>query len=89
MTDSHFRTRYASPLIGLHWLTFHLIAVVYAAAKTSDAFPRGSTGRANLRDVHEMSGLLVLGLVWLRLAVRAFTGAPAIKPVPSPCRATR
>jgi cytochrome b561 len=82
MTDSHVRTRYAAPLIGLHWLTFLLIAVVYATAELSDAFPKGSTGRANLRTGHEMSGLLVFGLVWLRLAVRAFTGAPAIEPVP-------
>ena len=56
--------------------------MVYATAELSDAFPKGSAGRANLRAGHEMFGLLVFGLVWLRLAVRAFTSAPAIEPVP-------
>jgi cytochrome b561 len=83
MTSSHVRTRYGWPLIGLHWLTFLLIVVVYATAELSDAFPKGSAGRANLRAGHEMLGLTVFGLVWLRLAVRAFTAAPAIDPVPS------
>jgi superoxide oxidase len=82
MTYSHVRTRYGWPLIGLHWLTFLLIVVVYASAELGDAFPKGSAGRANVRAGHEMLGLLVFGLVWLRLAVRAFTVAPAIEPVP-------
>jgi superoxide oxidase len=82
MTDSLVRTRYGWPLIGLHWLTFLLIVVVYATAELSDAFPKGSAGRANLRAGHEMFGLLAFGLIWLRLAVRALTVAPAIEPAP-------
>jgi cytochrome b561 len=76
------RTRYPWPVIGLHWLTFVLIAAVFATAELSDAFPKGSAGRATLRTGHEMLGLLVFGLVWLRLAMRAFSAAPEVQPAP-------
>jgi len=82
MTSARALTRYGWPLIGLHWLTFLLIVVVYATAELSDAFPKGSVGRSNLRAVHEMLGLLVLALAGLRLAVRAFSAPPAIVPAP-------
>lgn len=82
MTAVHARTRYNWPLIGLHWLTFLFVVVVYAAAELSDAFPKGSAARSNLRAGHEMLGLLVLALVGLRIAVRAFSAAPAIVPAP-------
>ena len=82
MTPTEVRTRSGWPLIGIHWLTFLLIVVVYATAELSDAFPKGSAGRAILRAGHEMFGLVVFGLVWLRLTVRAFAAAPAIEPTP-------
>ena len=76
------RARYSWPQIGLHWLTFLLIAVVYATAELSEAFPKGSAARSSLRAGHEMIGLLVLALVGLRVAVRMFSAAPAIVPAP-------
>jgi cytochrome b561 len=82
MTPDFVRTRYGWPVIGLHWLTFLLILVVYATAELTDAFPKGSAGRANLRAGHEMLGLLVFGLVGLRLLMRGFSVAPAIQPAP-------
>jgi superoxide oxidase len=82
MKSVRIRTRYGWPLIGLHWLTFVLIAVIYATAELSDAFPKGSAGRANLRTVHEMLGLLVLALVGVRIAARLFSAVPAVVPAP-------
>lgn len=82
MTSIHVRAHYGWPLIGLHWLTFLLIAVVYATAELSDAFPKGSAARSGVRAAHEMLGLLVLALVGVRLAARVFSAVPAIVPAP-------
>jgi superoxide oxidase len=87
MKSKSVRTRYAGPLIGLHWLMFLLIAVVYATAELSEAFPKGSAGRSTLRAGHEMLGLLVFGAVWLRLLARALSATPPIQPAPPPWQA--
>lgn len=88
MTALRLRTRYGWPLIGLHWLTLLLIAVVYAAAELSDALPKGSAGRESTRAAHEMLGLIVFGAVWLRLLLRVVSVAPAIVPAPPRWQAT-
>ncbi len=71
------RHRFSLPLITLHWLTLLLLVLVYASAELRDAFPKGSAGRAGLHSWHQVFGLTVFGLVWLRLLVRGFSPAPA------------
>ncbi len=82
MTAFPVRTHYGWPLIGLHWVTLALLMLVYATAELSDVFPKGSAGRASVRNLHESLGLLVFGMVWLRLTLRAFAASPAIVPTP-------
>ena len=82
MPHRPIRTRYVLPVIALHWLTLVLLVLVYACAELSDAFPKGSAGRAGLRSWHEALGLVVFGVVWLRLIARAFAVAPPILPAP-------
>lgn len=76
------RTRFSLPVIALHWLTLVLLVLVYASAELREIFPKGSAGRAGLQNWHQVFGLLVFGLVWLRLLVRIFSRAPAIQPTP-------
>jgi cytochrome b561 len=45
-------------------------------------FPRGSAGRAAMKDWHYMLGLLVFGLALLRLVLRWTTPQPRIEPAP-------
>lgn len=76
------RTRFSLPVIALHWLMLALLVLVFASAELREIFPKGSAGRAGLRQWHEVFGLLVFGLVWLRLLVRAVSRTPAIEPAP-------
>lgn len=75
------RTRFPLPLIALHWLTLALIAAAYVAAQLREAFEHTPT-EAVVQHWHTVLGITVLGLVALRLLVRAFTRAPAIEPAP-------
>lgn len=76
------RARFSIPVIALHWLTLALLVLVFASAELREIFPKGSTGRAGLRHWHEVVGLLVFGLVWVRLLARTFSRAPSIQPMP-------
>jgi cytochrome b561 len=82
MPHRHVLARYVLPVIALHWLTLVLLVLVYACAELSEAFPKGSAGRAGLRNWHETFGLVVFAVVWLRLIVRAFAATPPIMPKP-------
>lgn len=75
------RTRFAFPLITLHWLTLAFIAAAYGAAQLREAFEHTPT-EAVIKHWHGVIGITVLGLVALRLLVRAFTRAPEIRPTP-------
>ena len=75
--------RYGAAVIALHWLTLLLVAAAYTAIELREAFPKGSDPREALKALHFTLGLSVLGVLGLRLALRALTGpAPAIVPAP-------
>jgi cytochrome b561 len=81
MNWKNTQDRYASLSIGMHWLMLLLMIGVYAAINLADAFPKGSTPRADLKTWHFALGLCVMGLVALRLATRLLSGpAPRIEP---------
>jgi cytochrome b561 len=54
----------------LHWLTFALVIVLYASAQVIDLFPRDG-GRVEVRSVHILLGLTLLGVLLLRLVWRS------------------
>jgi len=87
MTRRQAHARYILPVIALHWFTLILLVLVYACAELSEVFPKGSAGRAGLRTWHETLGLVVFGVVWLRLIARAFAVTPSILPAPPPWQA--
>lgn len=80
-------TRYNAPLIALHWLTLALVFLAYAASWVRDAFEHTPTEEV-VQQWHTAFGLTALGLVALRLAVRAFSRAPAVVPPPPAWQAT-
>ena len=69
-------------LVILHWLTLVLLVGVYACIELRVQFPRGSDTRELLKYWHFILGLLVFGVTWLRLALRAMGNTPAITPTP-------
>jgi cytochrome b561 len=74
--------KYRPSIIALHWLTLLLLVGVYACIEFSDSFPRGSDGRAMLKNLHYLLGLSVFALTLLRLLFRATGQTPPITPVP-------
>lgn len=66
-----------------HWGMAALILASLALIEIADVAPRGSTLRAAIRDWHAQLGLLVLALVWFRLAWRVINRVPAIVPTPA------
>lgn len=64
---------YSRVSIGLHWFMLLLLAVVYALIELREFYPRGSETREALKAWHFTAGLLVFGLVWIRLLVRIRT----------------
>lgn len=73
---------YGSLFIGLHWLMFVLLVVVYACIELKGLFPKGSDPREALKVWHSMLGLWVLLLVLPRLFLRLSGTTPAITPEP-------
>lgn len=67
---------YSRASIGLHWLMLLLLAVVYALIELREFYPRGSEIREAMKAWHFSVGLLVFGLVWLRILVRIATSRP-------------
>lgn len=75
--------RYGSLSIGMHWLMLLLLVAVYACIELREFFPRGSDLREGLKTWHFMLGLGVLALVFVRLAIRLWSGpVPPIRPAP-------
>ncbi len=74
--------RYASLIIGLHWLMAVLLVAVYACIELKGLFPKGSDPREALKAWHAILGLSVLVLVVPRLVLRIYNSTPAIKPEP-------
>lgn len=73
--------QYGSLSIGMHWLMVFLLVAVYAAINLSDAAPKGSDLRAQLKVWHFAFGLCVFVLVFVRLAIRQLCGpTPHITP---------
>lgn len=72
--------RYCMLSIGLHWLMLLLLVAVYASMELRGIFPKNSALYNGMKTWHYMLGLLVFGLVWIRLAARLLTPAPAIRP---------
>jgi len=68
--------------IGAHWLTLVLLIAVYALIELRGIFPKGSDARELMKTWHGMLGLVVFGLVFLRLALRAVYPTPPITPPP-------
>ena len=80
MSWKNTTTRYGSASIAMHWLMLLLLAAVYACIELREIYPKGSDPREALKTWHNMLGLLVFALVWVRLALR-FTGpTPHIEP---------
>lgn len=76
-------TRYAPLAIGIHWFMLLLFIAVYGTIELRELFEKGSDPREALKTWHFMLGMLVFILVWLRIAVRLSSPAPAINPAPS------
>ena len=76
------RDRFHPLSISAHWLTVLLLVAVYALIELHGAFPKGSEARELTKLWHEMLGLTVFALVFVRLTLRAIYPAPAIQPLP-------
>lgn len=76
------RERFHPLSIGAHWLTVLLLVAVYALIEFRGLYPKGSAGRELMKSWHEMLGLAVFAIAFLRLALRAIYPAPAIQPPP-------
>lgn len=75
-------SRYGALSIGLHWLMLLLFIAVYGSIELRELFDKGSDPREMLKAWHFMLGLLVLILVWLRIAARFSGPTPVIAPAP-------
>ena len=69
--------------IGLHWLVALLVAVQYTTGssidRTHNAIARGLNPESfdlTLHVIHNRTGLVILGLILIRLAMRLLIGAP-------------
>lgn len=77
--------RVFNPLaIATHWLTLALLVAVYTLIELKGIFPKGSDGREAMKTWHAMLGMVVFGLVFVRLALRTVFTAPPILPAPAP-----
>jgi cytochrome b561 len=66
----------------MHWLMVLVFIGVYLAVNLIDVFPKGSDNRQLAKNMHFSLGLLVFGLLWLRIAFRLLGNTPAIVPAP-------
>lgn len=81
-TASSSRNTYNPALIGIHWLTLLLLIAVYLLIELREIYPKGSDPRELMKTWHNMLGLAVFGLVFIRLALRSAFHAPPITPQP-------
>ncbi len=66
----------------LHWAMVVLFVLVYAFIELRVVFEKGTDARDAMKAAHFMLGLLVLLLVWLRLALRVVYRVQPIVPLP-------
>ena len=78
--------RYSTLSIAMHWLMALLMIAVYATIELREIYPKGSDPREMLKTWHFMLGLLVLGLVAVRIGARVSRPTPPIVPAPSPMK---
>jgi len=71
MKESSPSTRYHIASISMHWLMLALFVAVYASIELRSLFDKGSVPREAMKSLHFMLGLLMLGLVTIRIALRA------------------
>lgn len=74
--------RYGALSVGIHWLMLLLFIAVYGSIELRVLYEKGSDPREALKAWHFMLGLLVFGLVWLRIAARLSGPTPNIQPAP-------
>lgn len=74
--------RYHPLSIGVHWLTLALLVAVYALIELREYYPRGSDPREAMKTWHNMLGLVVFALVFVRLVLRFMFRTPPIEPTP-------
>ncbi|MES2877070.1 MAG: cytochrome b [Pseudomonadota bacterium] len=83
MTLPNTTDRYHRASIVLHWAMLVLFVGIYASIELRGLFDKGTPPREAMKSLHFMLGLLVLALVWLRVALRFKYPAPPIQPAPS------
>ena len=66
-----------------HWGMAVLVVVAIALIELTELAPKGSALRRGMRDWHAQAGLVVLALVWFRLAWKLGNTEPAIVPPPA------
>lgn len=76
--------RYHPLSIGVHWLTLVLLVAVYALIELRGIYPKDSVPREAMKQWHNMLGLAVFGLVFVRLALRLGFRTPPVTPEPPP-----
>jgi cytochrome b561 len=74
---------YPAPRRLLHWGMALLLVTMVVGVELHDAFPKGSTMRSLLMDVHMQFGLLVFLAIWPRLWQAVRGAKPPVSP-PSP-----
>lgn len=82
MNRNNASDRYHALSIGAHWLTLALLIAVYALIELREIYPKGSAAHDAMKTWHFMLGLTVLGVVFVRLALRLMFPAPPITPSP-------
>ena len=82
MTTNDTLSRYHPLAIGVHWLMLALLIAVYASIELRGIFPKGSDPRDAMKTWHEMLGMTIFGLVFVRLALRLVLRSPVITPAP-------
>jgi cytochrome b561 len=74
---------FGSAARAFHWSMALLVIVALALIELTELAPKGSALRRSMRDWHSQAGLVVLALVWFRLAWRLSNVEPEIVPPPS------
>lgn len=69
---------YASSQKAIHWIVFLLVLGVYGLTYAEGLFPRGDPNRDLVWWFHISFGLLLLGLIIVRLGMRLLYGAPEL-----------
>lgn len=68
--------------MAVHWLTLALLVALYPLMEFRGIFPKGTAPHEAMKTWHEMLGLVVFGLVFVRLALLWVHRVPPITPAP-------